>query len=1136
VAGLLFALLFLCLPAAAQPSTIWWALGNWNQPGTTSPFQGTTNATIITPVASTPTINGDYLVTGLPKRFTPYAGGFFTNTTITPGNYRLDIENIAYPQPIYFQVPPISGTYRMLSLRVSGGNFFVNQSGATQALYAATAGVVTNGGSGAFTGSFSGDGSGLVNLPSSGSGYGMIDARTYGVGGPGDNAANLQRAVNAAQDLPGQLSLAGQSFGLWSTVVIPNGVVVDGEGATITNYGSGPAFQCWYGSSPRNLLVVNPGYDGTYNDTLASAVGFEFKGNVQPDNIEVRNLSIGYLVYQNLGDNANIQNVYCYHANYGLMLTNYGYNGSWLGQAEIMSCAFGGCLTGIVMQVNSGSASLHCLDIQGVDIADCTNGIVLDGFTGVGIDFCDFERNLNCDIMGINCAGFTVRGNSLQGTHTNIFLSNCQGVDISGQAIAINGASQPIYVDVNTTFNWSSVLSGWPSWGIWANGGWQIEAPPGGGVIIPNNAVIGGTLNVNTINANQIYSGSPVVQQSVCPTNIAVPAVLWWSAANALTYSTSGGSSWAMSNQVSGLTCTLTNGAGGGGACPQIADPQMGGATVIQIVRGGYQFNSAAFSLPGTSFDLLIACRPFATDPGVGVSGTSGGYIGLFGDRNVISGYGGTSACGIGFSTNPSSLGGMVFRGEAWGSDAATAILPSGTPVIIELTGNSTSFTLKTNGVTAYQSWPVVSGDVGYIIASDVLLGGNPYQLNFGESAIWNQQVSPTDMAPLLNAWMTKYGITPAGVQSVAGLTVKSNLLSIIPATPSSPGDVFIGNTNGTPYVVQSGQGQTWLSTNLLLSGNGANLTNIPPSGIQTNGAAPNQVLGWAGGNNSVAWVNASGGGTVTSVGLSIPGFTITSSPVTGSGTLTATPNGPVITNYESTAINLTNTGNVLAGSFSGPTSSAGYVIITDTSGSLVYITNGAVAISNANSGVVCLMSNSVFYGALSGTATKATADASGNTITSTYETQTAAAGITNTTTTGATFGNVAIGSSGQSTIGTTGGGTFAGITNNGVSAVKRTAVSYLTAWPSATSYTLTTNAAFTLTPAATGGSDTLELYSSLIVRNSSAPTPFLITIGGAGAGTCALTNGWSAALAVTNYAEIYRKEDQYTNLVVILH
>ena len=59
---------------------------------------------------------------------------------------------------------------------------------------------------------------------------------------------------------------------------------------------------------------------------------------------------------------------------------------------------------------------------------------------------------------------------------------------------------------------------------------------------------------------------------------------------------------------------------------------------------------------------------------------------------------------------------------------------------------------------------------------------------------------------------------------------------------------------------------------------------------------------------------STAGNGTVTSVGLLIPGFTIANSPVTGSGTLTATPAGAVLTNGQSTATTFSNSVTISSG------------------------------------------------------------------------------------------------------------------------------------------------------------------------------------------------------------------------------
>ena len=107
-----------------------------------------------------------------------------------------------------------------------------------------------------------------------------------------------------------------------------------------------------------------------------------------------------------------------------------------------------------------------------------------------------------------------------------------------------------------------------------------------------------------------------------------------------------------------------------------------------------------------------------------------------------------------------------------------------------------------------------------------------------------------------------------------------------------------------------------------------------------------------------------SGSGTVTSVGLSMPGiFTVTGSPVTGSGTLTATANGtsgglP----YFSSATTLSSsgaytTGQILVGGGTGaaPTSSANASLSTGALTLGASGTVGSVTMGNATSGTVTL-------------------------------------------------------------------------------------------------------------------------------------------------------------------------------------
>jgi hypothetical protein len=130
-------------------------------------------------------------------------------------------------------------------------------------------------------------------------------------------------------------------------------------------------------------------------------------------------------------------------------------------------------------------------------------------------------------------------------------------------------------------------------------------------------------------------------------------------------------------------------------------------------------------------------------------------------------------------------------------------------------------------------------------------------------------------------------------------------------------------------------------------------------------------LLKWNG--TSFEWGPA-GAGTVTSVGLSLPSeFTVTNSPVTTSGTLTATWASPVRTNYGGTGLDASTAGNgrLLIGN------GTGFTLSTLTAGSNISITNGSGTISIAAVGGIIGITNDtsttafeypVFANATSGT------------------------------------------------------------------------------------------------------------------------------------------------------------------------
>ena len=131
-------------------------------------------------------------------------------------------------------------------------------------------------------------------------------------------------------------------------------------------------------------------------------------------------------------------------------------------------------------------------------------------------------------------------------------------------------------------------------------------------------------------------------------------------------------------------------------------------------------------------------------------------------------------------------------------------------------------------------------------------------------------------------------------------------------------------------------------------------------------------LLKWNG--TSFEWGTVAGIGTVTSVGLSLPAeFTVTNSPVTTAGTLTATWASPVRTTYGGTGLDASAAGNgrLLIGN------GTGFSLSTLTAGSNISITNGSGTISIAAVGGIIGITNDtsttafeypVFANATSGT------------------------------------------------------------------------------------------------------------------------------------------------------------------------
>lgn len=138
------------------------------------------------------------------------------------------------------------------------------------------------------------------------------------------------------------------------------------------------------------------------------------------------------------------------------------------------------------------------------------------------------------------------------------------------------------------------------------------------------------------------------------------------------------------------------------------------------------------------------------------------------------------------------------------------------------------------------------------------------------------------------------------------------------------------GNTITTTYATLSAlhsatNGSGNIPVTVLTAGgtlpaeNGSALTSLAPGNIT---GWPANASGYLNNNGSgtLTWgAGGGGGGTVTSVNVALAGTT-SSGAVTTSGTITLTPDGPILTNYNATAVSLTNTANQFVGAFFAPT------------------------------------------------------------------------------------------------------------------------------------------------------------------------------------------------------------------------
>jgi hypothetical protein len=198
--------------------------------------------------------------------------------------------------------------------------------------------------------------------------------------------------------------------------------------------------------------------------------------------------------------------------------------------------------------------------------------------------------------------------------------------------------------------------------------------------------------------------------------------------------------------------------------------------------------------------------------------------------------------------------------------------------------------------------------------------------------------------------------ITSSGTITIAGTLITSNGGTGL--SSYSAGDMTyytsgtaltklgIGATNA--IMTSSGAAPQWTSASSVSVGTSTNLAGGAANRIAYQSSAGNTTfiaaptsastyLSWDG--TSFTWGSPSGAGTVTSVGLSMPsGFTVTNSPVTGSGTLTVT-----------TTLNGILKGN--GSGFTTATASTDYAPATTGTSSQLLGSNGSGGFSNVTVG-----------------------------------------------------------------------------------------------------------------------------------------------------------------------------------------
>lgn len=399
-----------------------------------------------------------------------------------------------------------------------------------------------------------------------------------------------------------------------------------------------------------------------------------------------------------------------------------------------------------------------------------------------------------------------------------------------------------------------------------------------------------------------------------------------------------------------------------------LADNQAVSPSIVQIISANYA-DLAPPVIPSTSSGgssgTVTSVDVSGGTTGVTFTGgpiTTSGTITMSGTLNVSNG-------GTGITTTPANGALLIGNGTGYTSANLTAgsnitITNASGAITIAATGGGTGTVTSvaasggTTGLTFSGSPITTSGTLTLAGTLAVANGGTGattltgYVKGSGTSALTASSTIPntdiTGLGTMSTQSASSVAITGGTINgtSVGATTASTVRGTTITATTqfSGPGTGLTGTASslsigGNAATATSATTATTATTATNLAGGAANrIAYQTGAGATSFIAAPttsSTYLGWNG--TAFVWGTPSGAGTVTSVGLSMPtGFSVSGSPVTGSGTL---------------AVSTTLSG-ILKGTGSGfTTATSGTDYAPATSGTSILYGNGSGGFSNVTVG-----------------------------------------------------------------------------------------------------------------------------------------------------------------------------------------